>query len=196
MNHLAHLFLSGEPGELMLGNLLGDFVKGQLRDQYAPGIMEGLHLHRSIDAFTDAHPVFQQSRTRISPPRRRYSGVIIDICYDHFLARNWHEFCDEPLRAWSARVTTFLLDHLELYPPRLKSYVEALPEHRILEAYGRRDGIRATFEQMAERVTRENPLAGAGEELDMRYRELETDFLDFFPELALFTREWRAERKR
>lgn len=177
----------------MLGNLLGDFVKGPLTDQYPAGIMDGLRMHRAIDAFTDAHPVFQRSRTRISQPRRRYSGVIVDILYDHYLARNWHRFTDEPLRAWANRVTAFLTEHQEIFPPRLRTFVEALPRERIFEAYGTRDGVRRTFEAMSERVERENPLAGAGEELARSHSDLQADFLEFFPELMWFARVHRAD---
>jgi acyl carrier protein phosphodiesterase len=92
MNFLAHLHLSGNNPNIMLGNFMGDFVKGKsYRQQYEPEIIKGIELHRSIDEFTDSHPVVTESKNRLRPTYRHYSGVIVDVFYDHFLAANWNQ---------------------------------------------------------------------------------------------------------
>src|SRR3954464_15580437 len=88
MNYLAHLYLSAPTEDAWLGSLLGDFVKGPLDGRYSQHITSAIALHRKIDTFTDAHPVVLRSKSRISAARRRYAGIMIDMFYDHFLARN------------------------------------------------------------------------------------------------------------
>src|SRR5215468_3052284 len=92
MNLLAHAFLAQDDPNLLLGSLMGDFVKGPLNDRYAPAITRGLILHRSVDTYTDAHPLVARSRARISRVRRRYAGILIDVFYDHYLARDWSKY--------------------------------------------------------------------------------------------------------
>lgn len=102
MNYLAHIYLSGDHPEVMIGGLLGDFVKGPLRGQLPRAIEEGIELHRKIDVFTDSLPEVKQAVVRIEPPYRRFGGILIDICYDHFLAANWSEFHPNP---WETTVS-------------------------------------------------------------------------------------------
>ena len=99
MNYLAHIRLAGDDPECLIGNFLGDFVKGRLpEDCYAPGIRRGIVMHRKIDAWTDSHEITRKCTRLISPERRRWSRVIIDIFYDHLLAVNWEKYSDESLR--------------------------------------------------------------------------------------------------
>jgi len=99
MNFLAHLYLADPQPLGLLGSLMGDFVKGPLGGRYPEPITRGIMLHRRIDTFTDAHAVVRASRTRISPGRRRFAGIMIDVFYDHFLARDWARYCPEQLKA-------------------------------------------------------------------------------------------------
>ncbi len=92
MNYLAHLLLAGDGDDARLGSVLGDFVKGDPAGRFDAGICEGIFQRRRIDRYTDAHQVTIQSRARFSQQRRRFSGVIVDVCWDHFLSRHWHRF--------------------------------------------------------------------------------------------------------
>ena len=94
MNYLSHLFLAGDNEESKIGNLLGDFVKGKLTDEYSPEIIKGIKAHRKIDKFTDSHDIVRQTRKLISNKRSRYSGVLIDIFFDHFLTVKWDLYSD------------------------------------------------------------------------------------------------------
>ncbi len=98
MNFLAHLFLSGNNAEIMVGNFIGDFVRGKnFHEQYSPSIALGIELHREIDEFTDNHSVVLESKKRLRPKYRHYSPVIIDMFYDHVLAKNWSAHSTTPL---------------------------------------------------------------------------------------------------
>src|SRR5262245_26013048 len=101
MNYLVHLLLAASEPESLLGALMGDFVKVPLGAQYSPSITHALALHRRVDSFTDAHPVTATSRARISRERRRFAGIMVDLFYDHFLARNWTAYASEPLGAFT-----------------------------------------------------------------------------------------------
>jgi acyl carrier protein phosphodiesterase len=104
MNFLAHLYLSGNNDKIMVGNFMGDFVKGRSAlEQFEPEIIRGIELHRAIDEFTDSHAVVSASKDRLRPKYRHYSGVIVDVFYDHFLARNWSDYHDELLPDFADR---------------------------------------------------------------------------------------------
>ena len=120
MNYLAHLLLAEQTPQGWLGALMGDFVKGAIDPTLPGGIRRGIVLHRRIDSFTDAHPVHRASRNRIAGARRRYAGIIIDLCYDHFLARSWAHHAALPLDEFTIEVYAVLARHRTLLPPRLE----------------------------------------------------------------------------
>ena len=192
MNYLAHLYLSGPIAPLMLGNLLGDFVRGPVGELGLPAeLADGVRLHRRIDAYTDRHPVFRRSRARISPERSRYGAVIVDMAYDHYLACNWRRFSDLPLEEFSGQVCDLARDHAKWLPDRLRAFIAALETHRVFEAYATRAGIDTAFRRMAQRARPGNPLAGAIEEIDRAGPAIEKDFLAFLPAISEAVREWR-----
>src|SRR5688572_23493915 len=92
MNFLAHLYLSGDFDELMIGNFMADFVKGKPSPSIHPQIVKGIELHRQIDTYTDTHPIVKASKVRLQPTYRKYAGVIVDMYYDHFLAIHWQKY--------------------------------------------------------------------------------------------------------
>src|SRR5512147_206580 len=97
MNYLAHIFLSGVDRDILIGNFIGDYVKGHDYDHYSAQIRKGILLHRRIDYFTDNHQIVHQSMNYFAPKYRKYAGIIIDILYDHYLAVNWDKFSPQPL---------------------------------------------------------------------------------------------------
>ena len=185
MNYLAHLFLAGPEPEALLGALMGDFVKGVLDERYPAAITRALSLHRRIDTFTDAHPVTAASRSRISPQRRRFAGIMVDLFYDHFLAHDWDEHAREPPRC--------------LHGARLRaaaSTTRCCPTgcDRSLPAWPRPTGLHLMPGWIDPRCARRHEpaaqardrLAGAGAELEANYAALEADFQAFFPDLVRF----------
>jgi acyl carrier protein phosphodiesterase len=186
MNFLAHLYLSDDTPESRLGNLLGDFVRSPQIDTYPAPVRAGFALHQRIDAYTDAHPVFQHSRTRISLPRRRYAGVLVDVFYDHFLALHWAEFAPIPLPDFARQVYAELAANDPLLPESLRQIVPAMIRDDWLTSYRAPDGIDRALDRIARRLRHETPLAGAVEELTGHYDGLQADFLAFFPALRQY----------
>ena len=186
MNYLAHLYLSPPEEDALLGSLLGDFVKGAIGEHYAPPVAQAIRLHRKLDSFTDAHAAVQRSKSRISRARRRYAGIMIDMFYDHFLARSWAEFHTEPLPAFAARVYALLeRRHAEL-PETMRSVAQRMAAHDWLASYARAEVIHGALDRIGSRLRRANRLAGAGEELLADYAGFEADFRAFLPEAKAF----------
>ena len=194
MNFLAHLYLADPQPLGLLGSLMGDFVKGPLGGRYPGPIARGIMLHRRIDTFTDAHAVVRTSRTRISPGRRRFAGIMIDVFYDHFLARDWARYCPEQLQGFSERVYALLSEHHAILPERLQRIAPHMQQLDWLGSYRHVKSIHSALDRMGQRLSRENRLLGAGAELDANYMALEADFRTFFPDVVQFTREFRGDK--
>ena len=186
MNYLAHLYLSEPTEEAWLGSLLGDFVKGPLDGHYGVNITRAIALHRKIDSFTDAHPVVLQSKSRISPGRRRYAGIMMDMFYDHFLAKYWREFHDEPLDAFTARIYAILGRHHAMLPERFQQMAPNMARWNWLGSYAEVLSIHAALDRMGQRLKRENRLLNSADELVEHYAELESDFRTFMPQVLEF----------
>jgi len=186
MNYLAHLYLSPPEEDAWLGSLLGDFVKGAIGERYAPPVAAAIRLHRRLDSYTDAHAAVQRSKARVSRTRRRYAGIMIDMFYDHFLARSWQEFHDEPLGAFAARVYALLeRRHAEL-PEDMRFVARRMMAQDWLASYARAETIHGALDRISTRLRRANRLAGAGEELLADYEGFESDFRAFLPEAKAF----------
>jgi len=186
VNYLAHLYLSPPQDDALLGSLLGDFVKGPLGDRYRGPVAAAIVLHRRLDAYTDAHAAVRRSKARVSAARRRYAGIMIDMFYDHFLARRWAEFHEAPLGAFTARVYALLARrHAEL-PERLQFVAPRMAARDWLGSYASPANIARALEGIGTRLRRANRLAGAGEELLADYAGFEADFRAFLPEARAF----------
>jgi acyl carrier protein phosphodiesterase len=191
VNFLAHLLLAerGSTGS-MLGAVMGDFLKGVRLQDLDEELRRGVRLHLRIDAFTDAHPVVAESRRRISPLRRRYAGVLVDVFYDHLLCRHWDRFSDVPLRHFVDEVYERFARQANTLPATMQLPAQGMIEHDWLRAYATVGGVALTLARIARRVKRENHLATGAEELLEQYTLLEQDFLAFFPEAQEHARAW------
>ena len=191
MNYLAHLYLAEDSADSIIGNLLGDFVKGRLYDRYGEGIVKGITTHRKVDSFTDSHELILSSKRLISAERRRFSGIIVDLGFDHFLARNWSEYSSVDLGVFTKRIYDLLNDHENLLPDGLKSVVHRMVEEDWLGSYEDIEGVGKALDRIARRFKRENNLAGAVEELVKNYKKLEENFRAFFPQLIFYVYNYR-----
>ena len=188
MNYLAHLYLSEPHDEAWLGSLMGDFVKGPLDDRYGREITRAIALHRKIDAFTDAHPVVLQSKARMSADRRRYAGIMVDIFYDHFLAKHWQDFHDEPLAAFSGRVYKVLERYHTVLPERLQRVAPMMRQWDWLGSYAEIGSIYTALNRIGQRLKRGNPLMDSADELVGNYAQIEADFRAFLPDVLRYAR--------
>jgi acyl carrier protein phosphodiesterase len=186
MNYLGHLFLSSPDEDALLGSLLGDFVKGPIPDHYSSSVARAIALHRRLDTFTDQHPLFRRSKARVSSTRRRYAGIMIDMFYDHFLARYWSEFHDDPLAQFSARVYEILGRRQAELPPRLQAMIPYIAQGDWFGSYAHWNSIDAALNRISRRLTRGTPLIDAAAELQEHYIELEADFRAFLPVAQAF----------
>lgn len=193
MNWLAHLRLAPADPLLRLGNLCGDFVRGVDVAALRPELQRGIHQHRAVDAFVDAHAIVRRSRERLDPPFRRLAGVLVDVFYDHYLARDWHRLGDgRPLPEFAASVHALLREHEPLLPPRLVQALPWMERQGWLVGYAQIDGIEAVLRRMAQRLSRPTPLGEGAAQLRAHYEALEGDFAAFWPELVEFARDLDA----
>ena len=187
MNFLAHLYLSGNKPNLMVGNFMADAIKGNKYLQFDKEIQEGILLHRAIDTFTDQHPIVRQSKRRLHRRYNHYSGVIIDIFYDHFLAKNWNLFSNIPLELYASEVYLILQDKSKIYPPNVNRLLHYMEKENWILNYQYTDEISKVLKRMNFRTLFKSNMNMAIEDLHLHYQEFEEDFFLFFNEIILFT---------
>ncbi len=186
MNFLAHIYLSGESDELKIGNFIGDFVKASDMEHYSPTINQGISLHWAIDEFTDQHLVVQKSKDRLRPKYGHYAGVIVDIYYDHFLARNWKDYHQEDLRIFVNQQYQMLENHLSILPKKVVNMLPYMIKYDWLYNYQYFDGIERVMHGMANRSNFNSKMEQSVVELKKYHKEFEEEFQEFFPELEDF----------
>lgn len=186
MNYLAHLLLAGTGDDAILGSLLGDFVKGCPEGRFSASVSEAIRLHRKIDSYSDAHRITRRSRSRISPLRRRFAGIIVDVGYDHFLCCHWRRFSPLDLDPFVHRVYAVLSRHRPLLPERLSRILPCMISENWLGGYIRLVHVGDTLDRIAGRLSRGGRFLRAVTEIEENYEALENDFLSFFPELVSF----------
>lgn len=182
MNYLVHLFLSDPTPECLLGNLMGDFVKGRLDDTFPPEIRRGIAQHRTVDSFAQRSLAFRQSKSRLDERYRHGKGILVDIFYDHFMARNWRRHADIPLNAFARHVYRLLEAHVELLPPGLQAVAPRMIAHNWLESYREEKVIGRVLERISARLRRPTLIGEGLAELEKNYAGLERDFEAFLPE--------------
>ncbi|VVP10486.1 ACP phosphodiesterase [Pseudomonas sp. B21128] len=185
MNYLAHLHLGGQRPDQLLGSLYGDFVKGRLQGQFAPEVEAGIQLHRRIDVFTDRHPLVDIALGRFSDTRRRYAGIVLDVFFDHCLARDWRLYADQPLAQFTADVYRVLSREPQL-PERLAKIAPHMVAHDWLGSYQEFEVLDQVLRGISRRLSRPEELAGAMQELRRLYEPLSEDFRLFYPQLQDF----------
>ena len=189
MNYLAHVYLSGDSDEIKIGNFIGDYVKGKSYTLYTPLIQKGILIHRNIDAFTDSHPIIHRSKSHLNPKYHKYSGIIIDIFYDHFLALEWENFSTEPLRGFVYDFYENLVSNFSILPRRVKQFLPIFILNNWLESYLSVDGIGEVLQRMSKRTSLPDYSKFAVHELTRHYDNYRKDFYDYFPELICFVEE-------
>ncbi|MDE1958010.1 MAG: DUF479 domain-containing protein [Xanthomonadaceae bacterium] len=192
MNHLAHALLAGDDSDLVFGGLLADFVRGAPDPALPAAVRAGIRLHRRIDQYTDAHPVVTAARARFAPPLRRYAGILLDVWFDHCLAREFPRWSALPLAAFSARVQDLLIARAASMPPRMHDFVRYMQARDLPAAYADRGEIAATLVGLSRRLRHANPLATALPALVADDAALIRHFRDFFPALIAAAATLRA----
>ncbi len=189
MNFLAHLYLSKNNKNILIGNFIADAVKGKDYKKYPKEIKAGILLHRGIDHFTDTHPIVKKSKRRLNLRYRHYKGVIIDIFYDHYLAKNWHHYSDIPLEIYAENVYAFLQENSEIFPEKMQKLLPYMVEYNWLVNNASIEGIEKILAGMNRQSKGISKMDLAIEDLLKHYDEFELDFTSFFKELMQFSEE-------
>ena len=183
MNFLAHLYLSQNNPNIMIGNFIADHIRGNNYDGFSKEIQQGIFLHREIDTFTDAHPIVRKSKRRLHERYRHYDGVIIDIFYDYFLAKNWANYSAIPLDVYANSVYVFFDKISASLPLKSQDFIKYMIEYNILYNYQFKDGIQKVLNGMNQRTKGKSQMNLAIEDLNQLENELEEDFTSFFKDL-------------
>lgn len=189
MNFLAHLYLSRNNKNILIGNFIADAVKGKKHENYPKEIQTGILLHREIDYFTDTHLIVRQSKRRLNLQYNHYKGVIIDIFYDHFLAKNWHNYSDIPLEIYAENVYAFLQENIDIFPEKIQKLLPYMIEYNWLVSNASIEGIEKILAGMNRRSKGISKMDLATKDLIKHYEEFESDFTSFFKELMQFSEE-------
>jgi len=184
MNFLAHIYLSGENDQVRVGNFIGDWIKGNDHKNYPADIQKGILLHRSIDSFTDNHPVVKKSKNRLNDKYHKYSGIIIDIYYDHFLAYNWKEFSKIELMDFTRNLNNCLHRHMEFLPGEIQKFIPSFMKRRWIESYATLEGIERVLEGMSKHTSLPDKTIDAIDILKKEYEGFKTEFFEYFPLLV------------
>ena len=186
MNYLAHIYLSGDSDEIKLGNFIGDYVKGNKYLDYPEQVSLGIRMHRSIDSFTDQHTDVREFNKLLKPGYGRYSGIVSDIFFDHFLASNWQEYSIYSLREFAWKAHAAFLANFGLLPWKVKQFLPFLIRHKRLESYADRETMFHVLEIMSRRTSLPSNSHWAVQLLEDEYDQFEALFRTFFVELVSF----------
>jgi acyl carrier protein phosphodiesterase len=181
MNWLAHLYLSEPAAEFRIGNVIADALLVAEVKALPSAYQRGVERHRTIDAFTDAHPVVRRSIGRLVPPHRRFGGVLIDMFYDHFLATNWSRFSEVTLEEFAKRVYAEFEMHEQQLPSEAMKMLQHIRTKDRLCSYREVAGVRHALEGIGMRLRRPYQLGESIVELERHYEALQEDFMEFFP---------------
>jgi acyl carrier protein phosphodiesterase len=189
MNFLAHIYLSGDDEEVIIGNFIADGIKGKKYVKFSPNIQKGILLHRAIDTFTDQHHLVKHSTARLHANYGHYSGVIVDILYDHFLAKNWSSYHEIPLATFVDDFYALLQKNFDQLPSRIQRMMPPMISDNWLLSYATVEGIAKILSQMNVRTKGISKMNRAVEELETYYDSFEEEFTLFFNELRSFSEE-------
>lgn len=191
MNFLAHCYLSGDNSKILVGNFIADFVKGKKAlEALEPAIADGVELHRHIDQFTDQHEIVRQSKKLLQDKYRHYSGVIVDVLYDHFLARDWSKFHRESLPVFASKVYATIDSHFDILPEGVRYMLPYMTKGNWLLSYSKLDGIERALAGMSRRTPYDSKMDKAITDIKKDYDAFAEHFNLFFPELQRSCQTW------
>ncbi|MBN1133090.1 MAG: DUF479 domain-containing protein [Bacteroidales bacterium] len=189
MNFLAHSYLSGTNEEILIGNFIGDYIKGKNYVNYPEMIKKGILMHRDIDTFTDYHAITRRSRMRVIEKYHKYSGIIIDIFYDHFLASQFEKYSNMSLEEYVHFAYIILKRNYKILPISIKYWFPTFLENNWMMAYKTVEGIERVLERMSANTTLPDHASYAVQVLRNDYEDFREDFEEFFPLIIRFLEE-------
>lgn len=188
INYLAHAYLSFDDPEILVGNLISDFVKGKKKFDYPPGIQKGIALHRAIDSFTDKHDATKRANDIFRPYYRLYSGALTDVAFDHFLARDENEFSETSLFDFSQRSYEILEAYREWLPEKFASMFSYMKSQNWLFNYRTTRGIQKSFGGVVHRAAYLTDSETAGKLFEQHYQQFAEYYRHFWQDMKLYAR--------
>ncbi len=189
MNFLAHIYLSFNDDEITIGNFIADSIRGNKFKHLPERVQKGILLHRDIDTFTDSHPIPKLSSKRLHKNYSHYSRVIVDIFYDHFLAKNWETYSTVPLATFVDDFYDLLEDHYPILPDGVKRMMPYMISDNWIFNYAKMDGIARVLNGMNRRTKNRSKMNFAILDLEEHYDAFKSEFTEFFEELLVFSRQ-------
>lgn len=183
MNFLAHLYLSGNDNDILIGNFIADSVKGKAYQNFRPKIQQGIILHRKIDELTDNHIITKDLASLFKPGYQKYSGIVIDIFYDHFLSKNWNKFSEIKLENFIKRCHKVLLLNLAILPSKVQGFLPIMIATNRLMSYSKIEGLKTSLERMAKYTSLPEASNFAIKTLNANYDYFNKSFLSFFEDI-------------
>jgi acyl carrier protein phosphodiesterase len=193
MNYLAHFYLARPDPDLTFGNYIGDGVKGSDLKMYSEAVQRGIRFHRFIDSFTDSHEVVLDAKKIFYPSQAKFSGVVTDVLFDHFLAVNWDQYSKQNLQDFAKGCYRAVNEHPEAMPIRSVRFYQYMTSNNILEGYSTLIGIQRVFEGMDSRTKYQSNMSEAVVNLENHFDELTQLFHAFFPDLKNSCEHWKSE---
>lgn len=181
MNFLAHTYLSGNNEQIIVGNFMGDYVKGKNYIHLPELVRKGILIHRDIDNFTDTHPITRRSRLRVVERYHKYAGVIIDILYDHYLTKVWSDYSGIPLKDYINNTYDLLKRNYKVLPQGIKVWFPTFLENNWMLAYQTIEGIELVLDRMSANTSLPDHTRFAIDMMRSQYDEFTDDFNEFFP---------------
>jgi acyl carrier protein phosphodiesterase len=186
MNYLAHAYLSFNEDDVLIGNMIADYVKGKAKFSYPAGIQKGISLHRAIDEFTDSNPATIQAKQLFRPAYRLYAGAFMDIVYDHFLAIDVKEFTNNSLEVFSNKVYETLEKSIDLLPLKFQKLFPYMKAQNWLYNYQYDWGLEKSFQGLVRRAKYIEESNTAFEIFNKNYKELQLSYNELFPALKSY----------
>lgn len=184
MNFLAHQYLSFQLEPVMVGNFIADTINGVISDELPDGVKLGIQIHRSIDTYTDSHPIVLETRKLLYPWFSKYAAVVQDVYYDHFLAVNWQLYSEIPLSLFVKNVYEVLSANKPLMNEKALRILHYMKLHDWLYNYSNKAGIDRALTGLSRRATFKSNMENGLEALEVNYEILDQHFQEFFPQLA------------
>lgn len=194
INHLAHCFLSFGDAEVLIGNFIGDFVKGSDWRHYPPGVQRGILLHRAIDTYTDEHPLTDRSVGRLRSFGGRYTPPVVDVLYDHLLVQHWQRYTEQAFVAFAEKTYAQLQEMSAYVPEPLRERLPRMLEARFLEGYASREGMDFVLARFSRRLPAHFDPKATLSHFWAHLDAFSEDFNGFFPDLYQHANQWLLER--
>ena len=193
MNFLAHLVLSPKETDFISGNIAADFLRGSDRKFVSKGVQSGILMHQFVDQFTDTHALVKTSKDRVKKHFRLLSGVLVDVFYDHFLAKDFEHIANVSLEEFCEFIYETLGKNISELPPRLQRFVPVMIRENILSSYRKLSGVQTALSRINLRMTKKFSVYLAMAILNDRYEFFENDFRQYFPCLIDVTECFRKD---